>query len=406
MKTYLKLAWRNLWRNRRRTLITTASIFFGVLLSAYMSSMQEGSYDNMVANVVQFYSGHIQVHQKDYWEEQTINHTFVYSDSLRKEVQSTKHVTTTSPRLESFALASHKEKSKGVMILGIEPHSEDRITQMSEKISKGNYLRPGDNGVIVAKEAAKYLNLDVNDSLVIVSQGYHGVSAFGKYPVKGIIDHPSPEFNRRLVLMDINNCQNLFSAYNRLSALVVMVDDNKYIGQVYDELQSKLDDHYKPMTWEQMQPMLVQQIEADRASGVIMKAILYVIIGFGILGTIMMMMAERRREMGVMIAVGMQKFKLSIIMIFETLFIGFLGVISGIVMSIPLNWYFYLNPIRFSGQAAQMMIDMGFEPVMVFSMAPKVFYDQAITVFIFTIIIGIYPLIRINRMKVINALRA
>lgn len=406
MKTHIIMAWRNLWRNKRRTLITVASIFFGVLLSAYMTSMQEGSYENMVKNVVQFYSGHIQINDSSYWKEKTINNTFEISDSMVASLNKTHHVSISSPRLESFALASNKENSKGVMVLGIKPDTEDKITKVKEKLVKGEYLTDKDNGVLLTKELARYLKLDVKDTLVLVSQGYHGVSAFGKYPVRGIINHPSPELNRSLVYMELSTAQELYSAYNRLTALVIKLDDNDNLSKAQNNLQQKLTSNLKAMNWQEMQPILVQQIESDRAGGVIMKAILYVIIAFGILGTIMMLMAERRRELGVMIAVGMQKFRLAVILIYETLFIGALGVISGIAVSIPLNWYFYLHPIPLSGKTAQTMLEMGFEPVMVFSMAPKIFYHQALTIFVFTLIIGLYPLFTINKMKVIEALRA
>jgi ABC-type antimicrobial peptide transport system permease subunit len=151
---------------------------------------------------------------------------------------------------------------------------------------------------------------------------------------------------------------------------------------------------------------LLKQIESDRAQGVITKGILYMIIAFGILGTVMMMVAERKKEFGVMLAVGMQKYKLISIVILETLFMGMIGVMAGIIASIPLLFYFLYNPIPLTGQAEEMMLQMGFEPAMFFSMAPSVFYDQALTIFIFTLIIGIYPAVNIRNLDIMHALRS
>jgi len=147
-------------------------------------------------------------------------------------------------------------------------------------------------------------------------------------------------------------------------------------------------------------------VEADRAGAVIMKAILYIIIGFGILGTIMMMIAERRREMGVMIAIGMQRYKLAIVLFFETIYIGFIGVLVGFIISVPIIAYYYHNPIQITGDAGKMYSDMGFEPFFYFSWLPSVFYNQVITVFVITAFISIYPMITAGRMKIHLALRA
>jgi ABC-type antimicrobial peptide transport system permease subunit len=160
------------------------------------------------------------------------------------------------------------------------------------------------------------------------------------------------------------------------------------------------------MSWEEMHPEMLQMVEGDRAGATVMKAILYILIGFGIFGTVMMMVAERTREMGVMVAIGMQKLKLAGIMFFETVFIGLTGVLVGFAGSIPLIAYFYNNPVRLSGSAADTMIEMGIEPYMYFSWLPSVFYNQVITVFAMTAIVAIYPLFMALKLRVNQALRA
>ncbi len=135
-----------------------------------------------------------------------------------------------------------------------------------------------------------------------------------------------------------------------------------------------------------------------------MKVILYIVIAFGIFGTIMMMIAERRREFGVMISIGMQKRKLSVILFFETLFIGLLGIVSGLAITLPLILIQAKNPIPLTGETAKLMEDFGFEPYMFFSTAPEVFWQQAISVFVITMLIGIYPVVAARRIKEIKAL--
>ncbi|MQY78526.1 MAG: FtsX-like permease family protein [Bacteroidetes bacterium] len=402
----IKIAWRNLWRNKRRTLITVASVFFGVLFSTVMTSMQEGSYSSMVDNVVKFYSGYIQVHSEDYWENKTINNTFKPTDSLIDKISQVKEVIHFTPRLESFALASSEEITKGVMVLGVDPVKESQVTGIEKWIEKGRYLNPGDKGILVGIDLAKYLQLELNDTIVLLSQGYHGISAAGKYPIAGILNFPSPELNRQTLYMELSNCQDFYSAYNLLTSLVLMVKNQYDLPDAMKELRNEISSPFSVMSWNEMQPELVQMIEADRAGGVFMKALLYMIIGFGILGTIMMMISERRREMGVMVAIGMQRFKLGNIIFLETLFIGFLGVLVGFLGSIPIISYYYNNPIRLPADAAEIMIEMGIEPLLYFSWMPSVFYNQVITIFVITALIAIYPVYKSRTMKVNLALRA
>lgn len=404
MGTNIKLAWRNLWRNKRRTLITVASIFFGVLLSAYMTSMQEGSYAKMVEIVVKFYSGYMQVHHEDYWENKSINNVFEYDQALIDQIKTHKEVDYVIPRLESFGLASAGELTRGAAIFGIVPNVENQLTGIAEKVVSGTYLKDGDDGVLIGDGLAKFLNLQLNDTLVILSQGYHGVSAAGKFPVRGLIKHISPELNKSIIYMELKTCQTFLDAQNKLTSLVVNVADNDAMMRTLKNLKKEIHSPYSVMSWEEMQPEIVQQIEGDRAGGVIMKAILYIVIAFGILGTIMMMIAERRREFGVMISIGMQKKKLAVILFFETVFIGLLGIVSGIAVSLPIIFLQSHNPIPLTGQAAQVMEDFGFEPFMFFSTAPEVFWHQALSIFVLSFLIGIYPIVSALKIKESKAL--
>lgn len=405
MKIVFILAWRNLWRNRRRTLITIASIFFGVLLSTYMTSMQEGSYEKMVDIVVKFYSGYIQIHNEEYWENKSINYSFDFDPKLVALAESHKEVKLVFPRLESFILASSENLTKGAMVFGIDPVKEDQWTNISSKIKKGHYLQPGDQGVVIGEGLASYLKLGLGDTLVMISQGYHGISAAGKYPIRGLVKHASPELNKMAIYIDLPLCQELFSAPNKITSLVINVKDNEDMATVLRKLKRQVSSPYSVKSWAEMQPEIVQQIDGDRASGIIMKAILYIVIAFGILATVMMMIAERRKEFGVMVAVGMQKMKLAQILFVETILIGLLGVLSGIILSYPLILFQEANPIPLTGTTAQFMEDYGFEPFMFFSSQSIVFTQQAISILVLTILVGIYPLIAASRLNVIKSLR-
>lgn len=406
MRTNLKLAWRNIWRNQRRTVITVASIFLGVVLSTFMTSMQEGTYSKMIDNVVGFYSGYIQIHHPDYWDNKTIDHTFSPDDSLIHVLKNNPNITSFVPRLESFTLMSYGNSTKGAALIGIDPQKEDKMTKLSKRVEKGNYLQAGDDGILLAVNLAKNLGVDVNDTLVLISQGYHGMSAAALFPVRGILKFPAPTMNNLGGYIDIKAAQNFFSVPNKYTSLVLMVDDYSKVNSTKHHLVSQLGNKYEIMTWDEMDPLTKNMINADRSGAYITKGILYALVGFGIFGTIIMMMAERRKEMGIMIAIGMQKSQLSKILFYETSLIGIVGVLSGFAISLPIILYLVYHPIPLTGETAKAYVQFGFEPAMYFSAKWFIFARQALIVFIMTMVIYIYPLVKTFKLKLIKALHA
>jgi len=405
MKTYLMLAWRNLWRNKRRTLIASASVFFAVLLSLIMRSMQEGSYDYMVDASVSMYTGYIQVHAKDYWDKRSLDKSMLYSEEVNSNLESIKHVTLVTPRLESFCLVSNKNITKVASVVGINPAKENEMTSLKDKLVEGEYLTDNSTGVLLAKGLAELLKVEVGDSIVLYGQGYHGVTAADRVPVEGIVMFKLPELNKSMVYMTLNNSQWLYSAPNRITSLSIMIDQIDNQGIVYENVKLLFDNNYEVMTWAEMMPELVQGIEIDNAGGIIMLGILYVIIGFGIFGTVMMMTAERTKEFGILVSIGLKKGKLAFISFLESLFLSFIGVAAGVIVSIPILYYYNRNPIELTGEMADMILSYGLEPILPFRFAPNIFIDQFLTVFIIALVSVSYPLLYIRKLKPVEAMR-
>lgn len=360
----------------------------------------------MIKNVVKAYTGYIQIHRAGYTGDETVNNALFYTDSLRQKINLADNVKTLIPRLESFALASSEAQSKVAMVVGIEPEVENKMTKLEAKLLRGAYLEKNGEGVLVAEKLANYLKLDVNDTLVMLGQGYHGMSAAGKYPVRGIVHFPSPKLNNLMIYMTLRNAQNLLSLENGLSTLVVDLQNEDDLESTVEELENRLGEKYEVKSWQESLPELVQQIESDNAGGVLMLGILYIIIGFGIFGTVLMMVAERRREFGVMVAIGMHKTKLTIIVAIEMVFMAFLGLLGGAIASSPIMAYYYLNPIQLTGEMATMMEQFGIEAVMPLAFEWSVYSNQIGTVAIIVMIASAYPLFQILKLNLIRSLRS
>jgi ABC-type lipoprotein release transport system permease subunit len=470
MRNY-KIAWRNLWRNKRRTLITVASVFFAIFFALIMRSLQLGAYDHMFRNAIESYTGYIQIQHEDFWDNKIVDNTFAYTPELDQIVMSIQNVTGTVPRFESFALASSGTLTKGVLVMGVDPEKESLLSDIRSKLVKytlddknikalrdselpqeikknleifrGNsyssssslaidfnitdkdsssiltifrkyasfrnsYIKSGEPEVLIGDKLALYLKAAIGDTIVLLGQGYHGTTAAGKYRINGIVKLPTPDLDNKIVYLPYDICQELYNAPGMLTSVAISIKDNddEIVNSMVSEVGSKVEPPLKVMGWRAMNKLMINQIDADSKSGMIMIIILYLVIAFGIFGTVLMMTAERKREFGVLVAIGMQKSKLAAVITLEMIFMGILGIASGIIAALPVIFYGYSHPIRFHGEMAKMYEDYGYEAVMPFLLPDMYIVWQAVTVAIIVMVAIIYPLRKINKMKVVNSIKA
>ena len=387
-------------------MITVASIMFALFFAIIMRGFQRGSYAKMKTNAVESYTGYLQVQNKDYWDDKTINNTMAIDQAIVDDLSTDDRINAIIPRLESFALASSGESTKGVAVMGIDPEKENKMTKVKSFLKEGEFINADDKSILVAAGLASFLGVGINDTLVLFSSGYHGATAAGLYPIKGILKLPTPEMNRSTVYLAVNEAQELFSAYDRYTALVFDLKDMDETPAVEKYVKQKIDpEQYQVLGWERMNKELIQMIETDNAGGVIMIAILYMVIAFGIFGTVLMMTNERIREFSVMVSIGMQKVQLAKVVIVVLFMLTAMAVAAGIMISLPVMFYFYYNPIEFSGDAVEVMQDFNFEPVMPMSMEPNIFVFQGIAISILSLIAMSYPTIKILNLEVVKGLR-
>jgi len=485
MKKFFKIAWRNLWRNKRRTFITISSIFFASFFAIIMRSFQLGTYNHMLNNIVTQFSGHLQVQNVDYFDDPSIDNSIVYNEDIIKKLSDIKQISFFVPRIQTGVLASSGTNSKVAAVMGVDFVKENQISSIEKRIVKyiidtnvinniatelppelvkkiqhyknkaytnrsdlsadlsadgidtAKYLEqivkaselPNvdlnniDDEILVGTKLAQYLNLSIGDSLIMIGQGFHGASAVGKFKITGFVKFPTDAFNSRFVYMSLKSCQNFLSAYeingNDTSFYVnYIVVNTKYqaslqatdyqkIMKVKDEIEKTLNNpEINVVGWKNLNKDLIQGIEIDNGSGKTILGVLYLIIAFGILGTVMMMIAERKREFGVMIAIGMKKSKLSIILSLEMFYMGLLGVISAIIITAPIIIVGHLYPITLHGEISESMGQYNMEPVMPFAWFGSYIPFQVLIVLVLVGISLIYALLKVRKLKVVDSLRS
>ncbi|MBN2638023.1 MAG: ABC transporter permease [Bacteroidales bacterium] len=406
MNTLIKIAWRSLWRNRRRTILTASTVVFAMVLALFMRSMQFGSYNQMIqAGVNQV--GDLQVHDTGYWANQSIDRAFFYNNELGDSLKSLPFVKSFLPKLETFSLASYGTQTKGVLVTGTDPILETKQTNLAGKIIKGKYLTSDDNGVLIGDKLAEFLKISIGDSLVLIGQGYQGITAYGIFPIKGIFHLPSLEMNSQLIYMSLQNTQEFVYPYREglLTGISVFLKDPSQLEQAKQQIQTKLGKNYEVISWKTILSDMLQTIEVDNVSGQIMLMILYIIAAFGIFSTVLMMTMEKRKQYAVMVSIGMQRTKLIMVSIVETFIVAIIGVIVGLIIITPILIYLNMNPIPITGDMAQMYLEFNIEPVIPFSLQPGIFIYQTLIILGLSLLSALYPIIYLARFNVLNAFR-
>lgn len=401
----LRLAWRNLWRNKRRTFITIAAVFFAGFSIISMRSLQTGAYGSMVRTMVGSHTGFIQVHQKGYWDEKFIDNSFEERPELREEISSVPGVTGVSPRLTSHSLIAFEDRSRPAIVDGIDAEYEAQLDIESNLIAGDS--KPGD-GVLIGQGMAKFLNVEVGDSVVFLGSGYHGMSANALLPVRGIVRFTSPVLNDNTAFIDLQMAQYVFAASGMLTAYAINTDPNADLDAVLSDVTQVVQDTsvYEVMGWHEMMPELVQSIEADSAGGILMAGILYIVISFSLLGTFIMLAAERKREYGMLIGLGMRRGQLMRIAFIEASAMAVMGAALAVLITRPLTLYYHYNPIQFTGQAMEALREMGMDPVMPASIDWSIPLTHGMILIFLTLSISLYAMISIKRIQPVNAMRS
>lgn len=395
----LKLAWRNILRNKKRSLIQVTSVLFAVVFASFMRSIQYGAYDKMISNLVTFSTGYLQIQNVEYPENRTMDYALELSNFESLELP--KNVTI-EPRIESGALCSNGDISKPLAVLGIDPKgnmAKNLFTQGdAASLNKSNNIWLG-------QEMQRSLNIEKNDTVWLLGQGAYGSLAADFFLVGGFLDFKIPELNKRAGLMAIENAQDFFYIPDGATSLIVNTTKKK-VPKTFASLQNQIDtNEYALLMWEEMLPEINQLITVDKAGGTFVLIILYGIIAFTLLGTVIMLTEERSREFAVMVAIGMSKKLLAFVSFIEGVILVLLGAISGILFAIPIVWFFKVNPIRLTGEIREIIERFGFEAVLPTALNFGVLFQQVVLVLLIVSTVNFYTLYKIKKLKPITELK-
>jgi ABC-type lipoprotein release transport system permease subunit len=403
----LQLAWRNLWRNRRRTLITISAVVFATLLSLAMRGIQLGTYEENINFSLNLFPGHLQLQHPAFRDNPTLHNSFTADDELRSALSHDARIKAFSTRIVADGLLSFRDNSLGAAIFGVDPAKEKTVSRILDRIDGGRGLTATDKSeIVVGHIMLRNLKAGIGDDVVILAQGRDGVLGNMKYRIVGTVKTGMPDFDRSAVFMGIDALRELVAMSKHTSMMAVSLHRLRDVDAVCADFNTRFatqDVH--AMTWAQVLPELKQNIDLDNYSGMLFLGILIVVVAFGILNTVLMSVTERFREFGILLAIGMPQGTLVRLVLLETAFITFIGILVGNLLAFGVNSYIAANPIVFTGEYATMMAEYGFLPQMSSIVRLSSHINTSIAVIALSLLAALYPLVRVFRLEALKGIR-
>lgn len=398
----VKLALRNLMRQKRRTLYTGLSMLVGFVLAGFLIGWADGTYNHMIDTFTRNRLGHIQVHREGYLDKPSLYKTIGSPDEVGSRIEKYEHVESWAPRIYSAGLVSITEKSAGAEIIGVDPQREDATTDFSKKIIEGRYYE-NRGEVLIGKELAKILKGGVGDEIAIFSQAADGSIAENLYKVVGLLDMGDPRLNRSGFYMQISDARELLVLYNQAHEIAVTLHDLRQVESAHQALQSEFaDTELSVAPWQEFAEEFYRAMQADKNGMYISLVVVILVVAITILNTILMSVMERQKEYGVLKAIGTRPGSIVKMVVAETSMLALLSIVLGSILTFFLNWYMAEHglhlgsPINWGGvQLEYMKGEVNF----------RSFFLPALTVVVTSLTVCLFPAIKAARTEPAKTMR-
>jgi putative ABC transport system permease protein len=404
---FISMAWRNVWRNKRRSLLTVTAIALGLTFNIFMRGIGDGFHEQMVDNSVRAEIGHIEIHRTGYHSDPGLNKTLPDPQGVARAIQSLPDLRGYSLRILGGGLASTADNSSGVEILGVDPSQERTVTSIQNAIVQGAYLEnTAQRPILVGDKLAEHLKAGLGDKIVLMVQAADGSMGAQLFRIAGIFRSGAPEMDNGVVFILRSDAANLFSMSDGISEAAILLNNSRRVAADLESLKSTLAGQpVEVLPWWQVEPFLQQFITLDDAFFYIIVLILFVVISIGILNTIMMSIFERVREFGVMMALGTKPRQIVRLVVEEACVLGLVGLAAGTLLGAAATLYFAragINLSSFSAGAAA----LGITSSRVFSelTAANLIYSN-LAVLAVVLLVSLYPAFHAAALRPVEAIR-
>ncbi len=408
MNTTFRLAWRNIWRQPRRTWLTVSAIAFAVFLLVFTIPVQMGAYDIMIDYSVRVFHGHAQIQRPGYQDRPQIRNAITGVHDLAESLRRSGEFGAVAVRASGFALASSETRSYAAQVVGVEPQYEPGASTIPGLVKQGRFLS-GNNALeaVIGSALARNLKAKPGDELVLLGSGKDGSVAATIVSVAGVFESGSQDMDRYFVEIPLGTFQDVFSMGDSAHSIVVVGEPLKKQPQLMQALHAHLpaDSDLAVLGWQQLMPGLMEGIQVDKVSGFVFMGLLVLVVVFSIFNTFVMSVLERTKEFGLMLALGARPARIAKLVMLETFLLTAVGLAIGASIGWAVTLYLHSYGFAYPGMkelSAQynLPIDRIYPQVSLYTFT----FGPAVILLVTNLVAWI-PVLRIRRLQPVEAMR-
>ena len=399
------VSWKNIWRNKLRSIVILVAMTLGLTAGVFLLAFYKGMVEQRIAAAIDTESSHIQVHPKGYLENNEMANFIADADMTVDQIMEVEHVLAASPRLIINSMVSSSETGAGVRIMGVDPGREKQVTNLYTKIIDGTYFEGVKrNPIVIGQKLAEKLKVKVRSKIVLTVQELDGTLSGEPFRVAGIYKtsnsmyDESKVFVRRSDLADLVK-MDLSSAHE----IAIYIDSNDELEKVKENIGVRFSNS-DVKTWTELMPEVALIKQSQNLMMYMTIIIILLAMGFSIVNTMLMSVLERVKELGMLMAIGMNRLRVFAMIMLETIYLSLVGGILGIVLGTAISVYFGKRGIDLSiwGDGLEAI---GYDTVIY----PMIDIKDAITVAVLIVLTGIvaalYPAYKALKLNPSEALR-
>lgn len=405
------ISWKNVWRNKLRSGIIILAIAIGLFGGIFSNAFFMGMADQRVESAIKYETSNLQLYNPAFLLDESINNGITNTDAIVQKIAGFKEIKGISLRLTETGMAGTAEANSGIMINGIHPQQEQKVTQIQDKIISGSYLKDTDQiGILIGKKLSEKLNANLEDKIVLSLADGKGEVVYGAFKVKGIYNTQNNMFDGFQVFVNYTDLQNLLKTpEDYYTKIAIGLYENEETNAVKNEISNalKTEAEQKKITiqdWSEIDPTLELMVQSMDYFAWFFIGIILIALAFGIINTMIMVVMERTREIGMLMAIGMNRRRIFSMILWETVFLSFVGAVTGMLIS-AISLQFFMHYGLDLSIVGEGMNAFGIDTI-IYPKADFNFYlTVGIMVFITALISSVFPARYALKLQPANAVR-
>jgi ABC-type lipoprotein release transport system permease subunit len=405
------MAWRNLWRNRRRTLLTLSSIAFGTMLAVLFTGMGDSNFSQMIDLAARMGGGHVTLQHPEYLDTPTLSRTVGEAGRLREVALRDPGVTRVVTRITGSVMLSTATQNYGAAFIAFDPEDEDESTlSVLEARVEGEMFRSAsDKGIVLGKRLAENLDLSLGRKVVYTLTDRDGEIVREVARVSGLLDTGAPSLDAGLCMFPIDRMREVLG-YGRDEAIQIglFLDDQRASDEVAARLEPVVGTRVASVPWHRLRPELAGFIAMKVASARFLEGVIMLLVAAGIFNTLFVSVMERLREFGIMVAIGFSPGRLFALVMYESLWLGLVGLVGAAVVTAGPYYYLATTGVDFSEMIAEGGAEVAgvtMSPVMHVGIFPENLVIIACAVLVATMLSGLYPAWHAGRVVPVESIK-